>query len=214
MVGPVDEWIFDSARQAGDTVVVHAENDSYNGYHLLYFIGVDDEPYCDYLAQVGVNGTDAGGTAQHRLQCLARGAGGRHDGERETASSAGSPRRDKRETAREGAKSPLAFLEAEMEERLIRTEMLLGAAAMGRLARAHVAVFGLGGVGSWCAEALARCGVGALTLIDEDTVAESKPEPADRGPRLHHRPEQGGGHGPARAGHRARLPRDGARGAL
>ena len=60
-----------------------------------------------------------------------------------------------------------------MEERLIRTEMLLGAAAMGRLARAHVAVFGLGGVGSWCAEALARCGVGALTLIDEDTVAES-----------------------------------------
>ncbi len=61
MVGPVDEWIFDSARQAGDTVVVHAENDSYNGYHLLYFIGVDDEPYCDYLAQVGVNGTDAEG---------------------------------------------------------------------------------------------------------------------------------------------------------
>lgn len=60
-----------------------------------------------------------------------------------------------------------------MEERLIRTEMLLGAAAMGRLARAHVAVFGLGGVGSWCAEALARCGVGALTLIDEDAVAES-----------------------------------------
>ena len=55
-----------------------------------------------------------------------------------------------------------------MTERLIRTEMLLGAAAMGRLARAHVAVFGLGGVGSWCAEALARCGVGALTLIDED----------------------------------------------
>lgn len=60
-----------------------------------------------------------------------------------------------------------------MEERLIRTEMLLGEAAMGRLARAHVAVFGLGGVGSWCAEALARCGVGALTLIDEDAVAES-----------------------------------------
>lgn len=61
MVGPVDEWIFDSARQAGDTVVVHAENDSYNGYHLVYFIGHDDEPYCDYLAQVGVNGTDAEG---------------------------------------------------------------------------------------------------------------------------------------------------------
>lgn len=39
--------------------------------------------------------------------------------------------------------------------------------------RAHVAVAGLGGVGSWCAEALARCGVGALTLIDLDHIAES-----------------------------------------
>lgn len=39
--------------------------------------------------------------------------------------------------------------------------------------RAHVAVAGLGGVGSWCAEALARCGVGALTLIDMDHIAES-----------------------------------------
>ena len=38
---------------------------------------------------------------------------------------------------------------------------------------AHVAVAGLGGVGSWCAEALARCGVGALTLIDMDHIAES-----------------------------------------
>jgi len=41
---------------------------------------------------------------------------------------------------------------------------------MERLAAAHVAVFGLGGVGSWCAEALARSGVGALTLVDHDTV--------------------------------------------
>lgn len=39
--------------------------------------------------------------------------------------------------------------------------------------RAHVAVAGLGGVGSWCAEALARCGVGTLTLIDMDHIAES-----------------------------------------
>ena len=37
----------------------------------------------------------------------------------------------------------------------------------------HVAVFGLGGVGSWCAEALARTGVGTLTLVDQDTVSES-----------------------------------------
>ena len=58
-----------------------------------------------------------------------------------------------------------------MDERFLRAEMLLGAAAMERLRQAHVAVVGLGGVGSWCAEALARCGVGALTLLDEDTVA-------------------------------------------
>lgn len=51
--------------------------------------------------------------------------------------------------------------------------MLLGAAAMERLRAAHVIVFGLGGVGSWCAEALARSGVGRLTLVDEDSVSES-----------------------------------------
>lgn len=57
-----------------------------------------------------------------------------------------------------------------MEEQFIRTEMLLGPAAMERLSAAHVAVFGLGGVGSWCAEALARSGVGALTLVDHDEI--------------------------------------------
>ena len=57
-----------------------------------------------------------------------------------------------------------------MDERFLRTEMLLGPAAMEKLAAAHVAVFGLGGVGSWCAEALARSGVGALTLVDHDDV--------------------------------------------
>lgn len=60
-----------------------------------------------------------------------------------------------------------------MQERTIRAEMLLGAEAMERLRDSHVAVFGLGGVGSWCAEALARSGVGGLTLIDRDTVGES-----------------------------------------
>ena len=55
-------------------------------------------------------------------------------------------------------------------EQFLRTEMLLGADAMARLADAHVAVFGLGGVGSWCAEALARSGVGELTLVDNDQV--------------------------------------------
>ena len=60
-----------------------------------------------------------------------------------------------------------------MEERSLRAEMLLGHAAMEKLKNSHVAVFGLGGVGSWCAEALVRSGVGTLTLVDRDTVGES-----------------------------------------
>ena len=44
---------------------------------------------------------------------------------------------------------------------------------MARLAESHVAVFGLGGVGSWAAEALVRGGVGTLTLVDFDSVSES-----------------------------------------
>ena len=60
-----------------------------------------------------------------------------------------------------------------MDNRFLREEMLLGSEAMERLRRSHVAVVGLGGVGSWCAEALARSGVGALTVMDEDTVAET-----------------------------------------
>lgn len=44
---------------------------------------------------------------------------------------------------------------------------------MEKLKNSHVAVFGLGGVGSWCAEALARSGVGRITLIDRDTVSRS-----------------------------------------
>lgn len=60
-----------------------------------------------------------------------------------------------------------------MNERTLRAEMLLGADAMEKLRQAHVAVFGLGGVGSWCAEALARSGIGRLTLIDQDTVGLS-----------------------------------------
>lgn len=51
-----------------------------------------------------------------------------------------------------------------------RTEMLLGRAAMDRLARSRVAVFGVGGVGGYVVEGLARSGVGALELIDHDTV--------------------------------------------
>lgn len=52
-------------------------------------------------------------------------------------------------------------------------ERLYGAAALARLAHARVAVVGIGGVGSWAAEALARSGVGGMRLIDLDHVAES-----------------------------------------
>ena len=52
-----------------------------------------------------------------------------------------------------------------------RTELLLGADGMARLRSARVAVFGLGGVGGYVVEALARCGVGALDLIDHDTIS-------------------------------------------
>ncbi len=58
-------------------------------------------------------------------------------------------------------------------EQFARTAMLLGNEAMARLSRARVAVFGLGGVGGYTVEALARSGVGALDLIDNDTISES-----------------------------------------
>ncbi len=52
-----------------------------------------------------------------------------------------------------------------------RTELLLGEEALKKLACSHVAVFGLGGVGSYAVEALARSGVGKLDLIDHDTIS-------------------------------------------
>ena len=58
-------------------------------------------------------------------------------------------------------------------EQWIRTERLLGEEAMRRLAASRVAVFGLGGVGGYAVEALARSGVGALDLVDNDRVALS-----------------------------------------
>jgi len=60
-----------------------------------------------------------------------------------------------------------------MREQFIRVEMLLGRGAVDKLLSSHVVVLGLGGVGSWCAEALARSGVGALTLLDQDEVSLS-----------------------------------------
>lgn len=60
-----------------------------------------------------------------------------------------------------------------MEERYVRTAALLGEEAVLRLRNSAVAVFGLGGVGGYTVEALARAGVGALWLFDFDTVSES-----------------------------------------
>ena len=58
-------------------------------------------------------------------------------------------------------------------EEFLRTEMVLGSDALARLRQCHVAVFGLGGVGSYAAEALCRAGVGELTLIDGDVISPS-----------------------------------------
>ena len=60
-----------------------------------------------------------------------------------------------------------------MSEQFLRTEMLLGRDAIEKLQSARVAVFGLGGVGGYAVEALARSGVGSLDLIDSDTVSVS-----------------------------------------
>ena len=60
-----------------------------------------------------------------------------------------------------------------MREEFSRTQMLLGEEAMEKLAAANVAVFGVGGVGGFAAQALARAGVGKIELIDSDTVALS-----------------------------------------
>ena len=60
-----------------------------------------------------------------------------------------------------------------MSDPFIRTRMLIGDEPLSRLAAAKVAVFGVGGVGGFCVEALARAGIGTLHLYDDDTVSES-----------------------------------------
>lgn len=57
-----------------------------------------------------------------------------------------------------------------MDNPFLREQMLLGEAAMEKLKGAHVIVFGIGGVGSFCAEALVRAGIGTLSFVDNDTV--------------------------------------------
>jgi len=60
-----------------------------------------------------------------------------------------------------------------MSDQFIRTRLLVGDGPLERLRHARVAVFGVGGVGGYCVEALARSGVGTLHLYDDDTVSES-----------------------------------------
>ena len=82
-----------------------------------------------------------------------------------------------------------------MDNQFLRTQMLLGGDAMNQLHCSHVAVFGLGGVGSYAVEALVRSGVGELTLIDDDTVSPTN---------LNRWAEQGGGHRRALPRHQPR----------
>jgi tRNA A37 threonylcarbamoyladenosine dehydratase len=67
----------------------------------------------------------------------------------------------------------MAPLDADLVRRFAGVTRLYGGAAIERFRAAHAVVVGLGGVGSWAAEALARSGVGRLTLVDLDHIAES-----------------------------------------
>lgn len=60
---------------------------------------------------------------------------------------------------------------SDIPEAMQRTALLTGREGLERIRRGRVIVFGVGGVGSWCAEALARAGVGVITVVDSDTVA-------------------------------------------
>ncbi len=60
-----------------------------------------------------------------------------------------------------------------MESRFERTKALIGETAVENLQKKHIAVFGIGGVGGYIAEALARAGIGELTIIDKDTIDET-----------------------------------------
>jgi tRNA threonylcarbamoyladenosine dehydratase len=72
-----------------------------------------------------------------------------------------------------GAHGLSALSDADIHRRFAGLERLYGVGRAANIRAAHVAVIGIGGVGSWAAEALARSGVGQITLIDFDQVAES-----------------------------------------
>ena len=60
-----------------------------------------------------------------------------------------------------------------MDERFSRTGLLIGEENLEKLRNAHIAVFGIGGVGGYAVEALARSGIGTLDLIDRDVISIS-----------------------------------------
>ncbi|MCQ2129603.1 MAG: tRNA threonylcarbamoyladenosine dehydratase [Bacteroidaceae bacterium] len=60
-----------------------------------------------------------------------------------------------------------------MQSELERTEMLIGTEGIERLRRSHVIIFGIGGVGGYALEVIVRSGVGAITIVDADSVEES-----------------------------------------
>lgn len=60
-----------------------------------------------------------------------------------------------------------------MKEQFVRSSMVLGDVAIEKLQKAHVIIFGIGGVGGYTFEALVRAGVGEITIVDNDTVNES-----------------------------------------
>lgn len=77
------------------------------------------------------------------------------------------------QTITDGTTTVKATIDKTWTERFGGIDRLYGAGALERFARCHVAVVGLGGVGSWTVEALARSGVGRLTLIDADDLCVS-----------------------------------------
>ena len=96
--------------------------------------------------------------------------------------------------------------EARVIHRFSREELLIGKAGLKKLRQARVAVFGIGGVGSYVVEALARSGVGALDLFDSDTRGPLQHQPAAHRVGVHPGPPQGGGGQGAGAADQPRLP--------
>jgi len=92
------------------------------------------------------------------------------EADRHALKSAKAPAADRPASASQGARSVLRNAVPSSLERLT---MLAGAGALEKLRKTRVLVFGVGGVGSWCAEALARSGVGKIDIVDFDTVCAS-----------------------------------------